>query len=114
MHDAPDGLDELRARVATAAGDAVDRDGPALARAAAERLTAVLDLIAEGRGTREAGSGLNPASTELLVAAALLTEAAANAIAQGLSVRELLAAMDLEALAARARDIDESASERAR
>lgn len=111
VHDAGDGLEELRARVAAAAGDTGVAGGPALARAAAGCLNAVLDLIAEGRGTREAGSGLNAASSELLVADAVLTQAAVNAAAQGVSVGDLLREMDVEALAERARRIDESASE---
>jgi hypothetical protein len=109
MPDAAPGLEELRARVAAAtdAGTAGTTDASALARAALERLDAVLDLIAEGRGTREAGSGLNAASAELLVADALLTEAVAHAAIEGRSLRDLLADLDLDGLSEKAARIDE-------
>ena len=78
--DVPAALRERMDAAAPASSDAAQSADPAaLARAAAGRLDAVLDLIARGRGIREAGSGLNAASSELLLADALLTEAAALA-----------------------------------
>lgn len=104
LPESSDGLEELRARVSAAASAAPE----GLARATADRLGAVLDLIESGRGRREAGSGLNPASRELLIADALLTEASAEAAAGGASLGDILRALDLAALAERARRIDES------
>ena len=109
MSDELDGLEELRARVAAGAGGARGVDA---VRAAGVRLDAVLDLIEAGRGSREAGSGLNPVSSELLVADALLTDAVADAAAEGVSLADVLAALDAERLARRARQIDESLGER--
>ena len=83
-------------------------DAPAHADAGAARLDAVLDLIAEGRGLREEGSGLNAASAELLLADALLTDAAYEAARDG-TLDELMAELELERLAARARTLDEAA-----
>ena len=83
-------------------------DAAGLAGAAAARLHAVLDLIAAGRGIREAGSGLNAASSELLVADALLTEAAALAVEDG-SIDDIVRELQLERLAERARELDEDA-----
>ncbi len=102
--------DELAARIAAALGEypADDADPALIAARAADRLRAVLDLIAAGRGVREAGSGLNAASTELLVADALLTDAAARAAAGG-DLDALLRALDADGLAARAAAIDERA-----
>ena len=97
--------DELRARMDAAA--AASADAPELVAAARARLAAVLDLIEHGRGIRESGSGLNAASSELLVADALLTDAAARAAAQG-TIDDLLRALDLDELTARARAIDEA------
>ena len=99
--------DELRARMDAHAP--ASADAPELVAAARARLGAVLDLIEQGRGIRESGSGLNAASSELLVADALLTDAAARAATQG-TIDELLRALDLEPLAARARAIDEVAT----
>jgi hypothetical protein len=97
---------ELRARLDDAAP--ATADARALAHAATARLDALLDLIAAGRGVREAGSGLNPASSELLVADALLTEAAALAAADG-AIDDIVRELQLERIAERAREIDEAA-----
>ncbi|HUF12041.1 MAG TPA: hypothetical protein VMN78_02950 [Longimicrobiales bacterium] len=119
MSEDPRGLDELRARVqaaggasrdGVASGDAGSADAIALAGAAATSLAGVLDLIAAGRGMRETGSGLNPASKELLVADAVLTEAAARAATSGTRIESVLGALGLEELSERARAIDEAAS----
>ena len=93
---------ELRARI-----DALiaDSDARGLAVAAADRLRVVLDLIGSGRGVREAGSGLNAASSELLVADALLTDAAARAALDG-ELDTLLRDLRLDELAVRARELD--------
>ncbi|HUF13618.1 MAG TPA: hypothetical protein VMN78_11000 [Longimicrobiales bacterium] len=107
MSESADGMDALRARVAAAGGDAAD--ARALAEAARARLAEVLELIASGRGVREAGSGLNAASAELLVADALLTEAAADAATTEGGLDHVLRALDLDALSERARAIDEGA-----
>ena len=98
--------DALRARMDAAVSPSAD--ATAKARAAAERLHAVLDLIEQGRGIREAGSGLNAASSELLVADALLTDAAARASAGDtpVTLEDVVAALDLERLAARALALD--------
>jgi hypothetical protein len=98
--------DQLRARMDAAAPESAD--ALALANAGRARLVEVLDLIEQGRGIREGDSGLNAASSELLLADALLTDAAARAAGRG-PVAELLRALDFDALAARARTIDEAA-----
>ena len=99
--------DALRERLDSVAHEPAD----ARARAAAARvgLENVLELIARGRGIREAGSGLNAASAELLLADALLTEAAAMAAEDG-SIDDVVRELQLERLAERARTIDESAT----
>ena len=79
-----------------------------LTAAARERLSAVLDLVEQGKAVRSSG-GLNPASAALLVADALLTEAAARAATDG-AIDGVLTALDLEALIARARAVDEAGS----
>ncbi|HEX6590290.1 MAG TPA: hypothetical protein VF039_14890 [Longimicrobiales bacterium] len=94
---------ELRARMDAAAPVAIDER--ALAIAARERLDAVLDLVAEGRAVREAGTGLNPASSQLLVADAFLTDAMARAAANG-TFDDVLPLLELERLTARARELD--------
>ena len=94
---------DLIARVRTAAGDG---QPTSRAAAAATRLRNVLDLIAAGRGVREDGLGSNAAALELLVVDALLTDAAAAAV-RARRLDEVLRALDLEALAERARAIDE-------
>lgn len=93
---------ELRARI-----DALEAraDARGVAVAAADRLRVVLDLIESGRGVREAGSGLNAASSELLVADALLTDAAARAATDG-TLDEIVRALRLDELAERARTLD--------
>ena len=107
MSEGPTELDELRARIDAAARGCED-DPDSLARAAGARLGVVLDLIADGRGVRDAGSGLNAAAGELLVADALLTEAAARAaMFRGGDRIEPHRSLDLEALAERAGRIDE-------
>ena len=103
--DVPEGLRERMDSAAPASADA-----RALAAAARERLDDVLELIARGRGIREAGSGLNAASSELLLADALLTEAAAIAADEG-SIDEIVRELQLERLAERARVIDEAMRE---
>ena len=102
LADVPAGLGERLSVAAAATADA-----SALASAARDRLDAVLGLIEQGRGVREAGSGLNAASSELLVADALLTDAAARAAADG-TLDDVLRALDLDRLTARARAIDEA------
>jgi len=97
----------LAARLTAALGGlSADAAAGSIAARAGERLHAVLDLVGDGRGVRESGSGLNAASMELLVADALLTDASARAAADG-SIDGLLRALDVEALAARARALDE-------
>ena len=100
---------ELRARIDALVSHA---DARGLTVAAADRLSVVLDLIDAGRGVREAGSGLNAASSELLVADALLTDAAASAALDG-DFDALLRALRLDELAARAGELDERARGRA-
>ena len=95
--------DELRARLESSLP--ADADERVLAAAAHQQLGVVLDLIAAGRGRREAGSGMNAASSALLVADALLTEAAALAAA-GDTVEDVLRELSLDDLAARARRLD--------
>lgn len=102
--------DELRARMDAHAP--ASADAPELVAAARARLGAVLDLIEQGRGIRESGSGLNAASSELLVADALLTDAAASAALDG-DFDALLRALRLDELAARAGELDERARGRA-
>lgn len=106
MADDTRGLDELRARLEAEAGAPGSADAEALAGAAAAAVADVLELIAAGRGVREAGSGLNPASTQLLVADALLTEAAARAATSGVGLEPVLRALRLEELSERAHAID--------
>ena len=96
--------DVLRARMDAASPGAIDER--TLTIAARQRLDGVLDLIAAGRGIREAGSGLNPASSELLVADALLTDAALHAAVAG-TFDDVLPLLELERLSERARMLDE-------
>ena len=84
-------------------------DAATLAAAARASLEETLELIARGRGIREAGSGLNAASSELLLADALLTEAAALAAADG-SIDDIVRELQLERLAERARRLDEESA----
>ena len=92
-----------------AAAGALAAEGSDLALAVNASLKRVLELIAAGRGVREAGSGLNAASSELLVADALLTEAAALAAREDGGIEGLLRALDLDRLTEHAHLIDEPA-----
>lgn len=94
---------DLRARLDAALPTAIDER--TLTIAARERLDAVLDLIESGRGIRAAGSGLNQASAELLVADALLTDAAQSAAAAE-TLDTILPLLELERMSERARALD--------
>lgn len=98
---------EAEAAAADAATDAAADAAETLARGAGERLAVVLDLIEAGDASREGRSGLNAASSELLIADALLTTASLRYATEGsVSGSALLPGLDLESLAARAERID--------